>query len=577
MRNQFKFVIVSKNIEHNSIDTEFKKIELNSRYTVFVKGKSILIDSDIVIGLDGYCLPRKNSPGNYQQLINLDLIKEVINLKSDLHQTIKGFFSIFIIRKDSVEIYGDHFGIRKFFFEENGKAVSNDLFILNNILICTLSHTSVAKFALFQHNICGETYYNNVRYNRPGELLELGEKFVFRSNWSPKMLVDIPQNSISPIEFSQQFSGIVGDYVKLFSPRGISLTLTGGRDTRTVLASLLSIGVEPSVFTFGFPASADVQTATMLSKKMGLNFANHDFEKTPEWYSDLVDKVIKDSSGLAHLHRAHRYAAIESEVSRISNLDMVFLGSMGGDFIKGVHLNDYIITEFIRLHYFQNKLSPSNISLILDKHFIKYDDALLNDLMTFCQDTSFNDEDEKLVEFNLATEIIGHLHDSQDINIFLDHVKYVVIPFLDVDILEVLFSSKFNLFHHFRISNNPLLQLRGGELQCEMIKTLQPQLAKLPFASGYTPNDLLGNKFYYTSKRIYLKAFKTNKTSNFSYGSWFLNFIKGKLKEHGADENIFDISKLTSALDSKEHKSTEGYWHKYSNIVHINTIEEFMK
>ena len=153
----------------------------------------------------------------------------------------------------------------------------------------------------------------------------------------------------------------------------------------------------------------------------------------------------------------------------------------------------------------------------------------------------------------------------------MNHCKYVIAPFMDVDVMEALFSSAFSLFSNTRHTKNPFKRLSGGRLQCSLIQKYSPTLAEIPFANLYTPRDVLGNQIAYILKRIYLQTLRVKSKPTFSYGDWFLPFMDSEINDlktylHG----IYDLELMRNDFDQNSHMTHEGYWHKYTNPIMLN-------
>lgn len=234
-------------------------------------------------------------------------------------------------------------------------------------------------------------------------------------------------------------------------------------------------------------------------------------------------------------------------------------------------MDDYIVSEFVRLWWFENKRNKNILYEILEKYFYK-DNINLESIINYLNSQTYNSFENKGLEFAIVQTIIGTLHDYQDITIFNDHIKYCVVPFMDIDFLYKLFSSTYSLFDNFQTSNNPFKKMKGGDLQCQIIKQMYPLLADLDFAQQYTPNDLLGNQLLYIIKRIRIKLLNKRKNyPGFPYENWFVEFIKSYRNKIPEELNeIFDINLMYTKLNEDQHKIKEGYWHKYSNIIMIS-------
>jgi len=519
-------------------------------------------------------MPRYHCQLEYSQLSSIELIHKLYQqYKNDFCNYIKGNFNIVISDEDQLIIVNDQLGVNRFFYTSTKELlISNKLKLITSIQNCTINKEAVMIHALMQHFIDGMTCFNEVKYSIPATIAKTFDSGVKTAVfWNAGELVTLRRNTVDFEDFSIFFREIVNSYVTYFAPKRVTTTLTGGRDTRTILAALMSLELNPRTFTFGFPEGSDVEVARKISEECGICFSNHYIkELNPNNYQDLVKQVVELGNSLIHIHRAHRLDAIIKEKNIDPNIEMVFMGAMGGDYIKGAHLDDYIVTEFVRRWWFDDISKADLIQELLTRNFIECSKAELHNLVEFFVNQDFfSHGDQKTNEFYLVHSIIGGTHDTQDMNVFSSQMKYCVSPFMDIDFLYKLFSSKFSLLSNFQTSNNPIKQLKGGELQCNIINTLYPKLSQISFNNHYKPKDILGNQYLYILKRIFTHFVKPKAKSTFSYDDWFVHYVESQINTLSIANtgDIFNLQKLKNAFNKGNHETHEGYWHKYTNVI----------
>ena len=543
-------------------------------FNLFVS-KIISENKGIKILIDGYILPRNEYLDQYVHLSQIELV-ELLFLKhgSGLVNYIKGIFNLIIIYEEKLFLCNDQQGLKKYFSlpQQNTLTISNDYSIIISCLKNPeINEEAICQHALFQHFIDGNTIIKDIRYSKAASALTYDGRFIESCYWSWKDLFSLKRSPVPFQSFARQFHHIVKAYIDYLHPESVHLTLTGGRDSRTILAALLHSGISPKSFTFGSPGSADVLTAKEIAQKCVLPFSNH-FNAHPnhEWYSALSQEIIEKGESLVHIHRSHRMDSAKKEASENS---IVFLGSNGGDYIKGAHMDGYIITNFVKEYFFNKNQSDDLIEETLNLNFIRSTPHLLNQINDQLKELTYYSLESKELEFAIVHELVGQIHCYQDINLFSGSFNYVVAPFMDIDFLYLLFSSTYSLFDNHQTSDNPLKKMKGGDLQCSIIKYLYPSLAEIDFANRYSPNDLLGNQYAYLAKRLIKGIFATKRPANFPYDSWFVDFVKEHaVNIHPALENIIDQKKMINRLSNDQHKSTEGYWHKYTNIIMFSML-----
>lgn len=578
LKNTPSFCITNKKIDADSLNLTFEKNTAN--YYIYTnKSCQFYHIKNFSIYIEGYIVPRNNIYEDYCHLSKNELIVALIEkYESDFIKHIKGFFLLLILRNGRLELYNDIHSVKRFFIGEENQVsiVSNDITILKRIFKPKFNSYAPALFAVFQHFVNGQTLLQNVYYSLPATKLTFDKNGLRQYQYlSNNYFEKLPKNKTTENQFHDIFLKSISntlDYLKISS---LSLTLTGGRDTRSILATLLYLNEEPRCFTFGYPTGIDVIVSQNLAKECSLSFSNHDIDQLNTLtYKQLVDEIINRQDVFVHLHRAHRLDAIKKEAAEFSfNLDAVFVGAMGGDYIMGGHFNDYIITEFIRRYLFGNEDLDALIIEILEKHFVVHDANTVSFIKEQLKLLNLEpNRFDKSAEFSLVHRIIGCTHDIQDINVFFTYSKHVVAPYMDLDVMEALFSSPLSLFHNSRHTKNPIKRLRGGELQSSVIKKYSPLLASIPFANRYTANDVLGNRLLYLLKRTLLELTKPANKPTFSYGDWFADLIKHHLfnNEQFGLTNVYNMSAIKETLFNNSHETHEGYWHVYSNPVMLN-------
>lgn len=568
------FIIYSPNFLS---ENKFNLNESNFNYTLNIGDQKLIEGKECKFLIVGNVIAKNAYFNELMHYTQEELVMHLYHLyASEFINYIKGNFIILIVKKNSVEVYNDHHAIRKFYYYIDNKfwAVSNCFKSLNFLLKPKFNPLFPAIQALFQHPVCGITISEKVFYSENATVFSANENETKVSNyWLPETLIKSQDKKVSLNELVNTFNLSIANVLKYFPSDNISATLTGGRDTRSVLACLLYNKKQPNLFTFGYPQGRDVIISKLVSSKLKLPFSNHNINKLDKnTYGALVKTIIEIGNPFIHLHRAHRLDAIIKETSK-QKINLLFMGCMGGDYTKGVSFNDYIVTEFMRVYFFDSTITlREKIINCLKKNYIKYNDELIQKLEELINSLDFLKVDDfKKSEFYLAFKFIGSLHDVQDINIFQQYSNEVINPFMDIEFLDKLFRSEYSLLSNQRNSKNIFKKLKGGELQASIIKTHSYQLSNIALANHYKPKDILGNRLLYVVKRLFYKLTKKKNNPTFSYDAWFNDYLKEQIQNNSESEilDYYNTSKLKLDLNNNEHKSNEGYWHKFSNPVNL--------
>lgn len=577
-----KFLISSRALTDTS---KFKIISSGKDFFLYSEEDVFQKVGDVYISCEGYFLPRNEWLDRFSNLQGTELIYQLFSIYGPAFiNKIKGFFIITIITTDNFYIYNDIHSVRRFYYcnDDRSFLISNNIEILAEIRGNYLNPQFAAHHALFQHFIFGETLFRGIYYSEYASeaFLRKGSLSIIKY-WHTESLYNIGSD-LSVKDFITIFNKTIGNYIDFFKPEKIEATVTGGRDTRSIIASLVANNQSPHLFTFGNPENRDIIVGKMIAESCNFSFSNPDISNPQIGeYSSLIDRIILSGDSFIHLHRAHRLDAVEKE-ARAYPYDMVFVGAMGGDYIKGSSFDDYIVSEFLRRMYFDKDINTSDlIKQILKNHFVKYDEELIDSINTFLLKKPFisNRELNANTDLIIAHDIIGCTHDIQDISIFSKHIDKVIAPYMDIDVIESLFKTNFSLLSISKNSRGLFTKFLGGEFQAQIVSELCYDLAELPYANYYKPCDVTGSKAKYLFKRgvAYAKQKIHPNISGFEYGKWFVSYVEKELQgmRNPIIPQIYDYDKMLYSFKSETHLTHEGYWHKYTNpIMFLKYIEK---
>ncbi len=417
-----------------------------------------------------------------------------------------------------------------------------------------LNKLNNALFSLFHHDIL-ETLNEN-------------------SHFSDKLWANLQEPiSVSEKEIGEEVLSIIKEKTRNIDDHEIGLTLTGGFDSRVILAALLHLGIKPVCFTYGNEKNRDIEIARTICEKFGLTYYNvANSAPTKEWYTKWVNETVAIDNGNAHLHRAHRTAAI-SELTQKHPLKVLFTGHLGGENIRGLSYNDYFSSSFFEDFNERNLSLDKNIKKHLDRYFIKLNESEFSELKVKIQSLPWMTENTDYNKLYFVNELVGKIHHYQDIRLYSKFVDTVVPVYLQPSYLEKLSLSK---YHFMRKLDKKLSFLEHPKLYCHLIGRFYPALQEIELSNGFAPKDFLKGKINYVVKRIWLKYFKKIKNySSFSYTGWYIDFVKEKSSE--ISEEIWDIYDKESYfhyLNSTALRTNEGFWHKFSNPIFFDLINK---
>lgn len=542
--------------------------------------------SDIDIYIDGYIIPRSDTFNKYCMLNQQDLVLELYReLGDSFVDKIKGVFIIILQSGNSFKIFNDRHSLRKYFiYKESAKffiSDSLDLLLKNNTT--SIDRENIALFSLLSHHIEGHTIYKNVFSCKPGMTLVYdGKKLNESYYWHPSLLARKKKCRKNPIrEFSGIWKSVIENYIRYLNPGGISLTLTGGNDSRMTMAALLALNRDFHTFTYGNPHSFDGSIAESINSKLDIGHSNYFISNpTERWFHDQACDIIAKGNSLINIHRAHRNDAAASERMEWPDNDMLFTGLLGGEYLKEPR---YGITIPLLFKQLTDTTDRRKINSLIKNELIKIGviteyidlDLLIDRLLGFIDHgRGFDHKGRKFIYTYL---FYGCAHHSQDSNVFGGHFSYVINPFMDIDFLEYvsldrrwylnrLFSGFSRYFHS--------LLLVG------ITDYLAKELSDIPYAKkgAYTADDLLRHKVRYVMKRLsfFLNSNTDKYPSNFPMGLWLYEYCREQLETFkGELGDIFNLPYLKEQAELLKHKTTEQPWHLITNPVNIKLNYEY--
>jgi len=498
---------------------------------------------------------------------------------TSLARSLKGNFVLGIISKKYVYIVSDRFGIYKFFyFHKEGEFFASDsLRSLTQLLTPTISKQGIIKYVLGYHFISGSTVFNNILHNAPAEIITVEGDIMRKSKyWDARELLVQEKRGTGITEVVSVLEKSLISELDENNVANISLSLTGGGDTRNLLALMLKNKFKLSLFTYGNPNSVDCLRASEISDGLKLDHEILDIQMTKGLFEETARKIVREGNSLSSIHRAHRLLSI---IKQSAKSDTLLLGTLGGEFVKGVDEDDYITPKFIYKHY-GCELNEEIVASSLSEKGILTNRVDIEKLTEFFKGTNYFSGSAIERKISVLSEITAHLHDAQDITLFKRYIKNVVTPFLDIDYLEALFSSKFSFDIKERITPNWKRKIQFPEFSVKLINEVYPELLRFHYSGGHKPSEILYNKYYGAVRRLIRQVRRPSYPQNFPLSYWMKAFVLEELpkcNDHQILREVFDLDELQKLLHNPNQLgTTERFWLKYTNPIMMRyIIEEF--
>jgi len=558
-------------------EEEFK-IFSNSFYSVYQYNSKVLLYpiGDGILLLEGNIHRRgsKNSQLDDLQGIFTDYCDRGDNFIKEY----KGNFILILILAEKLYVFGSRFGILKYYYNyQNGRIiVSNHINGIKKATRIIPSKLGMVIFSLTYHFTGGRTFFENIFHNQPGEYFMFnGNKLEIKQYWKPATLLCLHGMSADIQQITESLRDIIRATLKPDIP--VSLSLTGGADTRNLLALFLSMGIKPHLYTYGDPESSDCLKAKKIAQELNLDHELYDIHFDVNTFEEYARKIISLNGGMTSIHRSHRVLSVEKERKNASSM---YLGTLGGEFIKGITEDNYIVPSIVYENYTRSKMLPEDLQKYLSAKRLIVNRELQDEFLLFLNSEPYMQGSVPERKINALAYITAHLHDAQDLNIYSTIFDEVHTPFLDIDYLELIFSTN-NTFNFKESKCKFLRKLENPYYSSLFLKDTYPLLLQFEYSGEHKPSEVLFNKYYAALMKIYRKKINPYYPPNFPLGTWMENFVKKHLTlcaDYEAIFSIFDINGLLDDLKTNNHKIKESYWLKYTNPIMMRfLIEEFVQ
>ena len=358
------------------------------------------------------------------------------------------------------------------------------------------------------------------------------------------------------------------------SPKSISSLLQEGIEIRNILASLLNLNYTPNLYTYGNPDSYDAIVAQKIAKETGIAHRIYNWKLDSTIFKEKAKKIIINGNTQTSIHRVHRLMSVEEEAK---SSDLMILGTLGGEFIKGVGINDYIIPKFAKL-WWQHEKDYGKV-LIKDTLTCRYyraNEIDINKVEEILSVQPFFSNTQLKNEFYILGLLTARMHDAQDINIYSKELD-VLTPFLDIDYLNILFKSRYTFLNKAVIKNKIQRRMENPLFSSNFLKFIYKPLLNIEYAGFYSPKEVLISKYYAASlKYVRQRIIKRNYPSNFPLKEWMFSFILENYESALYDPQIgslFISGDYVSGLSISRNSTVESQWIPFTNPIMFKFVK----
>jgi len=353
---------------------------------------------------------------------------------------------------------------------------------------------------------------------------------------------------------------------------GVGIHLTGGYDSRLILASLLRLGIKPRTFIFGVKTNYNSQIAERVARALNLE---HHFiglgGEFDERFPEIFEEATVLSEGLTSPSHTH-YLYATKAISRECNYLIAGVG--GGELHRGLLDENVSLPRVLgNIVKHGEKADTANTKgHVAFGLFPDLKELLWNRIESLTRAWKQEWREGKLADILLRNIFGGYFHSIIKIeNCCLPSVY----PYLDPRMIGVLSQSPFGLIYSPHMHAGPIFKLKS---QLHLVKKYRPgpdALMSIPTDKGFSPSYLLNKwKWPLIPFNVYLSRRRRADMKELSYSKW-LNMLLSKYSH-----------KLFNSLPEIDQTAFKRHFKKpwnqsdtlmLSRILHIAKAREYIK
>lgn len=466
-----------------------------------------------------------------------------------------GQFCVGIHLEDKIYLFTDRLGVYRVYHDANKQVFSNSfLCIVELIERVGINKQSVYEYVIQGGTYGGHTFYEEVRtltsdlvIDVETATIECGQPYRPNNGFANKTIDEnIELNAHTIKSYARQLISVFGE--------NISCALSGGYDTRLLLAALLNRGLLPKLHVYGASTDSDVAIALEISKAYNWPIKHIDkrqFARAhPDEFKVISERNFHQFDGFTYSGIFDNGADLQTRHERVSEGELYLNGGGGEIYRNFFHLRSrpYNVKEFLWSFYCQ--FDPRTFtSEFCEKQYLDNLKRKIREVLDVQEDTLRREQIEFLYPGFRGRFWMGR-------NLSLDNrFGSALTPFSDLSIVESALTV-------------PVAQKEFGNFEARLIRELSPSLASHQSGYGYnfsrnTPlkkvfqeclttwRPMMARKYAFRLKNIKKKEFSYYLTdvylrsvldTSFPYMSRFVRI--NRLKDEGQYNRVCTLEYL---------------------------------
>jgi len=537
-------------VDHGILNRDLRPVNSNDgRYTLFFHGEIYNYEElKDEMGIEESLSPSKLLLAFYEKYRNDFIFK------------LKGAFNIITWdwKEKQLTVINDRYGLRPIYYSQN----NNGLYLASEvkaILTCNdvsknVDHSAIASLFFFGFVMGNKTYFESIKLLPPASLLVFKNNEISISNYWDFNFLDKNEGKTQDY-YEKMIGDLIIQAVERHVKDGVRITvpLSGGLDSRAILASIGKEYYPINTVTFGTKDMDDVKIAKRVSDASGVN--HHYLEILPEDIISSAKKIVNITDGMISF--LHSTGNMKFELIRDYTdvcLDgMQPFGSFFSPFAIFRRKEKLLITD----HLFQPISKHLAKSLFTDSYYKKikdYPKEIIGDISEKCNFKSVGN----IIDYSIATQYVRRFVNYGNL-VKRAHVE-VRSPFFDNDLVDF-------------IINTPPHERRYQYLYTRTFSRLFPELSKIPWEKTGLPinaTDTFAKMTLHLIKKHLKKKLGTinkNPTDNRYSRASSVNLFAKYTQWSRENENLTNFIRRT-LLNGK------GY---SRSILNIKTVEHVLE
>jgi len=525
--------------------------------------------------------PANSDDGRYTlffhgEIYNYDELKEEISTEKTLSPSqlllalykkyrndfifkIKGAFNILAWdwKEKKLSVFNDRYGLRPIYYSQS----NSRLYLASEvkaILTCNdvsknIDDSAIASLFFFGFVMGNRTYFESIKLLPPASSLVFKNNEISISNYWNFNFLDKKEGKPQDY-YEERLGNLILQAIERHVRDGVRITvpLSGGLDSRTILASIHEGYYPINSATFGTKDMDDVKIAKQVSDALGTN--HHFLEILPEDIISYGKEIVNITDGMISF--LHSVGNMKFELIRDYTdvcLDgMQLFGSFFSPFAIFKRKEKLLIADYL--------FRPISIelarSLFINSYYEKIKHCpreIIGNISRKCKFTSVS----SIMDYSIATEYVRRFVNYGNL-VKRTHVE-VRSPFFDNDLVDF-------------IINTPPDQRRYQYLYTRTFSRLFPELSKIAWETTGLPVDATNTfskmTLYLTKKCLKKKIQRVRKKStNKKYFEVFpINLFTKYTEWSRENENL--VSFIRNTLLKREARS--------GNYLNLKAVERIL-